>query len=404
MAEAYIIDAVRTPVGKRNGALSQVHPADLGAHVLKALVQRNAIDPLAVEDVVFGCVNAVGPQAGDIARTCWLAAGLPEEVPGTTIDRQCGSSQQAVHFAAQAVMSGTTDLIIAGGVQNMSMVPIGSAGRVAQSLGWPSPFGGSEGIRARYGQVKLSQYRSAEMIAEKWGFSRQDMEAYALSSHQRAVRAIDEGRFDRNHPLRGAQNRRGSAPQHIARRKWQRSNRWKKAAGSPQPSQGRISDGASAMLIASEQAVKQYHLEPRARIHHISVRGANPVWMLTAPSPPPRTRSPARACRLPEHRPHRINEAFASVVIAWQKETGADVEKVNVNGGAIALGHPLGATGTRLMATLLWELIRTKGRYGLQTMCEGGGQANVTSPGEAFPIVKMSRKGAKTQRKEDAER
>jgi acetyl-CoA C-acetyltransferase len=378
MAEAYIIDAVRTPVGRRNGGLSKVHPADLGAHAIKALVERTGIDPLAVEDVFFGCVDTIGPQAGDIARTCWLAAGLPDEVPGTTIDRQCGSSQQAIHFAAQAVLSGTNDLIVAGGVQNMSAIPISSAMIVAQPMGFPDPFSGSTGWQARYGNQEVSQFRSADMIAEKWDISRQDMEVFALESHQRAIRATEEGRFTREIvPLAGVTAdegpRRDTSLEKMAGLKTLRDGGRITAAVSSQ-----ISDAAAAMLIASEQAVKTHNLKPRARIHHISVRGADPVWMLTAPIPATAYALQRSGLRRDDIALVEINEAFASVVLAWQKDGGWDHAKVNVNGGAIALGHPLGATGVRLMTTLLYELERTGGRYGLQTMCEGGGQANVT--------------------------
>ncbi|MCU1460525.1 MAG: acetyl-CoA acetyltransferase [Acidimicrobiales bacterium] len=377
MTEAYIIDAVRTPVGKRGGGLAAVHPADLGAHVLRALLARTAVDPLAVEDVFFGCVDAIGPQAGDIARTCWLAAGLPEEIPGTTIDRQCGSSQQALHFAAQAVKSGTNDLIVAGGVQNMSMIPIASAMTVAEQFGFTDPFSGSEGWRARYGDQEISQFRGAEMIAEKWAITREEMEAFAVESHVRALRAIDEGRFDNEIvALNG-----------VARDEGPREPNVDKIRSLPTLVEGgrltaalasQISDAATAVLVASEQAVKDHGLKPRARIHHISCRGDSPVYMLTAPIPATAYALGKTGMSLDDIDLVEINEAFASVVLAWQRETGADLAKVNVNGGAISLGHPLGATGTRLMTTLLNELERTGGRWGLQTMCEGGGQANVT--------------------------
>jgi acetyl-CoA C-acetyltransferase len=377
LPDAFIIDAVRTPAGKRGGGLSKVHPADLGAHVISAVLSRTDLDPTAVEDVFFGCVDAIGPQAGDIARTCWLAAGLPEEVPGTTIDRQCGSSQQALHFAAQAVMSGTNDVILAGGVQNMSMIPIASALTAAEPLGFSDPFSGSEGWRARYGDQEVSQFRGAEMIAEKWGISRRDMEEYALESHRRAIQARDEGRFEREIvPVAGVSRDEGPRETSLA-----------KMASLPALSEGgrltaavasQISDAASAVLVASEQAVRLHRLRPRARIHHLSCRGADPIYMLTAPIPATAYALQKAGMKLDDIDLIEINEAFASVVLAWQQETGADLARVNVNGGAIALGHPLGATGTKLMATLLCELERTGGRYGLQTMCEGGGQANVT--------------------------
>jgi acetyl-CoA C-acetyltransferase len=378
MAEAYLIEAVRTPVGKRGGGLSQVHPADLGGHALSSLMDRSGVDPARVEDVVFGCVDTIGPQAGDVARSCWLAAGLPDEVPGTTVDRQCGSSQQAAHFAAQAVMSGTSDLVVAGGVQNMSLIPISSAMLAGQPLGFEDPFNGSKGWVARYGQQEISQFRSAEMIAEKWDCSREDMEQFALESHQKAIRAIDEGRFEREIvPLEGVDvdegPRRGTSLEKMASLQTLVEGGRLTAAVSSQ-----ISDAACAMLFASERAVKEHGLTPRARIHHLSVRGADPVWMLTAPMPATRYALDKTGMTLDDVDLVEINEAFASVVLAWQKETGCPPEKVNVNGGAIALGHPLGATGARLMTTLLHELERTGGRFGLQTMCEGGGQANVT--------------------------
>jgi acetyl-CoA C-acetyltransferase len=378
MAEAYIVDAARTPVGKKGGGLAGVHPADLGAHVITGVLDRTGVDPAAVEDVIFGCVDTIGPQAGDIARTCWLAAGLPDEVPGTTVDRQCGSSQQAVHFGAQAVMSGTSDVIVAGGVQNMSLIPISSAMTVAQPMGFDDPFTGSEGWRARYGTQEVSQFRGAEMIAEKWGISRDDMEVFALESHHRAVTAIDEGRFEREILAYGDVTtdegpRRDTSIERMSSLLPLIEGGRLTAAVSSQ-----ISDAAAAMLVVSERALKDHHLTPRARIHHLSVRGADPIFMLTAPIPATAYALERTGMSLDDMDLVEINEAFASVVLAWQKETGADLGKVNVNGGAIALGHPLGATGARLMTTLLAELDRTGGRWGLQTMCEGGGQANVT--------------------------
>ena len=378
MTEAYIIDAVRTPVGKRGGGLARVHPADLGAHALKALVKRTGVDPAAVEDVVFGCVDTVGPQAGDIARTCWLAAGLPDEVPGTTIDRQCGSAQQAVHFAAQAVMSGTSDLIAAGGVQNMSMIPISSAMTAGEALGFTDPFSGSEGWRERYGTQEVSQFRSAEMIADKWNLSREDMERFALESHRRAIRAIDEGRFANEIVPYGDVTQDEGPRRDTSLERMQRLPVLREGGRLTAACASQISDAGCAMLIVSARAVKEHGLKPRARIHHMSVRGADPVWMLTAPIPATAYALKKTGLKRDDIALVEINEAFASVVLAWQKDTGWDLEKVNVNGGAIALGHPLGATGARLMTTMLNELERTGGRYGLQTMCEGGGQANVT--------------------------
>jgi acetyl-CoA C-acetyltransferase len=377
MAEAYIVDAVRSPVGRRGGALSQVHPADLGAHSLRALVERTGIDPAAVEDVVFGNVDSIGGQAGDIARTCWLAAGLPEHVPGTTVDRQCGSAQQAIHFAAQAVMSGTMDVVVAGGVQQMSQIPISSAMTAGQQYGFDDPFTGSAGWVARYGTQEVSQFRSAEMIAEKWDITRDDMESFAVESHERAIRARSEGRFDAEIlPLGDCTVDEGP-----------REPNWDKIRSLPTLTEGgrvtaacasQISDASAALLIVNDRGLADHGLTPRARVHHLSVRADDPVWMLTAPIPATAHALGKTGLCLDDIDLVEINEAFASVVIAWARETGADPAKVNVNGGAIALGHPLGATGARLMTTLLNELERTGGRYGLQTMCEGGGQANVT--------------------------
>ena len=377
MPEAYIVDAVRTPTGRKKGSLSEIHGADLGAHSITALMDRTGIDPSAVEDVVFGCVDTIGPLAGDIARTCWLAAGLPEEVPGTTIDRQCGSSQQAVHFAAQAVMSGTTDVVVAGGVQTMNQIPISAAMLAGQPYGFENPFADSKGWVKRYGTQEVSQFRSAEMIAEKWDISREDMEVFALESNNRAIRATAEGRFEKEIAPVGDfsqdETPRESTLQKMATLKTLVEDGRLTAAVSSQ-----IADASSAILVVSEESLKTHGLTPRARVHHISVRGADPVWMLTAPIPATEHAFAKTGLNPDDIDVVEINEAFASVVLAWQKETGFDLAKVNPNGGAIALGHPLGATGCRLMTTLLHELERTGGRYGLQTMCEGGGQANVT--------------------------
>jgi acetyl-CoA C-acetyltransferase len=374
MPEAFIVDAVRTPVGRRGGGLAAAHPADLGGHVIRALLVRTDTDPLAVDDVVFGCVDTVGPQAGDIARTAWLAAGLPEAVPGVTVDRQCGSSQQAVHFAAQAVLSGTADLVVAGGVQNMSMIPIASA--MASPFG--DPFSGSQGWRARYGGEEISQFRAADLIADKWGISRPEMEAYALASHHRALAAIGSGAFEAEIVPYG-----GFAQDECPRAD---TSRAKMAALQPLRPGGRITaalssqiaDGAAALLIASDRAVRAHGFRPRARIAHLSARGDDPVLMLTAPITATAHALRRTGMTLDGIDLIEINEAFASVVLAWQRETGADLARVNACGGAIALGHPLGATGARLLTTLVHSLHRTGGRYGLLTMCEGGGQANVT--------------------------
>ena len=377
MADAFIVDAVRTPVGKRGGGLSTLHPADLGAASISALVERTGIDPAAVDDVVFGCVDTVGGQAGDIARTCALVAGLPEHVPGTTVDRQCGSAQQAIHFAAQGVMSGTQDVVIAGGVQSMSRIPISSAMTAGVELGFDDPFSGSPGWTARYGAEEISQFRAADMIAEKWDISREDMEEFAVTSHERALKARAEGRFEPEIvPVAGVEHDEGP-----------REPNFEKIRSLPTLREGgritaavasQISDASAALLIVGEQALATHGLRPRARIHHLSVRGDDPVYMLTAPIPATRHALKRTGMKIGDIDRVEINEAFASVVLAWLKETGADPAGVNANGGAISLGHPLGATGARLMTTLLGELERTNGRYGLLTMCEGGGQANVT--------------------------
>jgi acetyl-CoA C-acetyltransferase len=381
--EAYLTGAVRTPVGRRGGLLSGVHPADMGAAVIRAVL--GGVDPAAVDDVILGCVDTLGPQSGDIARTAWLAAGFPEHVPGVTVDRQCGSSQQAVHFAAQAVMSGTADLIVAGGVQNMSMVPIGSAMAPA------GPYAGSDGWAARYGEQEVSQFRSADDIAARWSISREQMEGFALASHEKAVSAIDGGLFEREILGGGGGGavwggagggraggvdecpRRDTGPERMAALKPLREGGITTAAMASQ-----IADGAAALLVASERAVRDHGLRPRARIHHLSARGDDPVLMLGAPIPATAHALRRTGLSIDDIDRFEVNEAFASVVLAWLKETGADPARVNVNGGAIALGHPLGATGARLMVSMLHELERSGGRYGLQTMCEGGGQANVT--------------------------
>jgi len=374
---AFIVDAVRTPVGRRGGGLSTVHPADLGAHSIKALIDRTGVDPNVVDDVVFGNVDSVGPQAGCIARTCWLAAGLPQHVPGTTIDRQCGSAQQSVHFAAQAVMSGTMDVVVAGGVQNMSMIPISSAMTAGQALGFDDPFTGSPGWTTRYGNGEVSQFVGAEMMVEKWNLSREEMEEFAVTSHLRAIKAREEGRFEAEiAPLNGVQHDEGP-----------REPNWDKIRSLPTLTPtgritaacaSQISDGSAALLVVNEKALKEHGLTPRARIHHISVLADDPIMMLSAPIPATKRALAKTGMTIDDIDLVEINEAFAPVVLAWLKETGFNHAKVNVNGGAIALGHPLGATGARLMTTLLHELERTGGRYGLQTMCEGGGQANVT--------------------------
>jgi acetyl-CoA C-acetyltransferase len=378
LAEAYIVDALRSPTGKRKGSLAHVHGADLGAHVIKALVQRNDIPAVDYDDVIFGCVDTIGALAGDIARTAWLAAGLPMCVPGTTVDRQCGSSQQAIHFAAQAVMSGTQDVILAGGVQTMSSIPISSAMLAGQPLGFTTPFAESKGWKARFGVAPVNQFYAAQRIAHHWGFSREDMEVFAKESHDRALGAIAAGRFNREivpyGEFRMDETARASTLEKMA------------TLAPVDPAYPRITaaissstcDAAAAVLVVSEAALKRYHLKPRARIRHMSVRADDPIWHLTAPISATKHALEKAGLRIEDIDLVEINEAFASVVMAWLKETGYPHERTNVNGGAIALGHPLGASGAKLMTTLLHEMERRGAKLGLQTMCEGGGQANVT--------------------------
>ncbi|MFB7655088.1 MULTISPECIES: acetyl-CoA C-acetyltransferase [unclassified Streptomyces] len=382
MSQAYIVDAVRTPVGRRKGGLSGVHSADLGAHVLNALMDRTGVDPAAVDDVVFGCLDQLGSQSGDIARTSWLAAGLPENVPGVTIDRQCGSSQQAVHFAAQAVMSGLSGLVVAGGVQNMSQIPLTAAALVGDQFGHPDPYSGSRGWRKRYGDQTVSQFHAAELMARHWGISREEMEEFALTSHRRAAHAADSGWFEREiepyddgeHALAADEGpRRDTTLESMAQLKTLDPAGRITAATASQ-----ISDGAAALLVASEEALREHGLTPRARIHRMTVLGDDPIMMLSAPIPATRKALADAGLAEDDIDAVEINEAFAPVVLAWQREIAIAPERVNPVGGAIALGHPLGATGARLMTTMLHHLERTGGRYGLQTMCEGGGQANVT--------------------------
>ncbi|RJX71493.1 acetyl-CoA C-acetyltransferase [Vibrio sinensis] len=378
MAQAYIVDAIRTPTGRRKGSLSDIHAIDLGAHVLKALVERNAIPAEDYDDVIFGCVDTIGSQAGNIARTSWLAAGLPLNVPGTTVDRQCGSSQQAIHFAAQAVMSGTQDVIAVGGVQTMTQIPISSAMLAGQPLGFTTPFAQSEGWSARFGDAPVDQFYAAQRIADHWDVTRAEMEAFALESHRRAIAARDEGYFEREIvPIAGLSA--DETPRQTSVEKMAELD----PVGESYPSitaavSSQTCDASSALLIVSEEALKRYNLTPRARIHHISVLGDDPIWHLTAPIPATKAALKKAGLTIDDIDVAEVNEAFASVAMAWMKETGCDHERMNVNGGAIALGHPLGATGARLMTGLLHELERRGGRFGLQTMCEGGGLANVT--------------------------
>ncbi|HKX71251.1 MAG TPA: thiolase family protein [Acidimicrobiales bacterium] len=392
MPTAVIVDAVRTAGGKRNGRLSGWHPADLAAEVLSALVERTKIDPGLVEDVITGCVMQAGAQSVNIARNAVLAAGWPEEVPATTIDRQCGSSQQAAHFAAQAVMAGAHDIVVASGVEVMSQVPMGA------SVGdgkFGYPFGPKVGLRYADIGGLVPQGISAELIADKWGLSREDLDAFSAESQQRAARARDEGRFDNEIvPVRSAHRDKETgniteSDELVTADEGIRADSTVESLGKLKPAfkpdgkvtagnSSQITDGASAALIMSEDKAAQLGLTPRARFHSFALAGVDPVTMLTGPIPATQKVLDKAGLSLDDIDLVEINEAFASVVLAWQRETGADMSKVNVNGGAIALGHPLGCSGTKLLATLLNELERTGGRYGLQTMCEGGGMANAT--------------------------
>ena len=341
MAEAYIIDAVRTPIGRKKGALAGLHPADLAALPIRALITRTGIDPAAVDDVVWGCTDTIGAQAGDIARTAWLVAGMPEAVPGVTVDRQCGSSQQAVHFAAQGVLSGTQDLVVAGGSQAMNQIPIMAAMFAGREYGFDSPFLSSPGWLARYGDEDHGWFKSEIVPAGDFAVD-ETVRGNSTLAGLAALKTVREGGIITA----------GIASQNC--------------------------DAAACLLIASEQAVKTHRLKPRARIHHLSVRAANPVWMLTGPIPATIHALKKARMRVADIDLFECNEAFASIPMAWMQELDVPHEKVNVQGGAIALGHPIGATGARIMTSLLNALERTGKRYGLQTMCEGGGQANVT--------------------------
>jgi acetyl-CoA acyltransferase len=382
MHSAVIVDAVRTPSGKNNGKLKDWHPASLGAHVLQALATRNPIDVEMIDDVIFGCVMQVGPQTLNVARNAVLTAGWPESVPGTTVDRQCGSSQQAIHFAAQGVMSGAYDAVVAGGVEAMSQVPLGAS--LIKDMGFPFP----PSMLDRYAESGLPhQGIGAEMIADEWGFSRGDLDAFGALSQQRAARATDEGRFDREIvaiPIKTEEGeesmrvdegiRPGTTAEKLATLKPAFKEDGKITAGNS----SQIADGASAVLIMNEEKAKALGLRPRARFLSFALAGTDPVTMLKGPIPATHKILEKSGMSIGDFDLFEVNEAFAPVVLAWQKETGADMNRVNVNGGAIALGHPLGASGSKLMSTLLCELERTEGRYGLQLMCEGGGLANAT--------------------------
>jgi acetyl-CoA acyltransferase len=378
MIEAVIVDAVRTPGGKRNGQLKDWHPAALAAHVLKALETRNGLDPALVDDVIMGCVMQVGQQSLNIGRNAVLTAGWPESVPATTVDRQCGSSQQSMHFAAQGVIAGAYDVVIAAGVEVMTRVPMGSS--IVKDMGFPFP----KEMFDRYEETGLPpQGIGADMIAVEYGFSREDLDAFGAQSQQRAVVAVAEGRFDNEIvpvPIEDGMAtkdqgvRDGTTVETLSALKPAFKEDGLITAGNS----SQICDGASAVLIMSAEKAKELGMKPRARFHAFALAGTDPVTMLKGPIPATKKILEKTGLSINDIDLFEVNEAFASVVLAWAKEMGADMSKVNVNGGAIALGHPLGGSGTKLMATLLNELERTGGRYGLQVMCEGGGLANAT--------------------------
>eukprot|EP00009_Paramoeba_aestuarina_P008947 CAMPEP_0201508414 /NCGR_PEP_ID=MMETSP0161_2-20130828/1789_1 /ASSEMBLY_ACC=CAM_ASM_000251 /TAXON_ID=180227 /ORGANISM="Neoparamoeba aestuarina, Strain SoJaBio B1-5/56/2" /LENGTH=399 /DNA_ID=CAMNT_0047903077 /DNA_START=54 /DNA_END=1253 /DNA_ORIENTATION=+ len=382
---AYIVDAVRTPVGKRNGTLSQNHPSDLGAVVIDALIDRNNLKGELVDDVIFGCVSQVGSQAGNLGRNCVLSSKLPISVPGTSVDRQCGSSQQALHFAAQAVMSGTQDVVIAGGVEVMSQCPIGSSVQDGMMAGHGQPWGGEQ-IQKKYGEgIMFSQFEGAEMVAKKFGVTRAEMDDFAYVSHKKAHEATVSGRFQRE--LVSVQGKSKDGSDVVLEKdegiRWpadrEKLGKLKLLAEGGRitaASSSQISDGASAVLVCNEAGLKKLGLKPRAKIVALALAGDDPVMMLHVPIPATQKVLQKSGLSIDQIDLYEVNEAFASVPLAWQKQIGADLNKLNVNGGAMALGHPLGATGTKLMTTLLNELERRGGRYGLQAICEGGGTAN----------------------------
>jgi len=385
VAAAYIVDAVRTAGGRRNGRLSNYHPADLGAVVIDALLERTGIDPAMVEDVIFGCVSQIGPQTFNMARTAVLASKLPVDVPGVTVDRQCGSGQQAIHFAAQAVMSGNQDVIIAGGVENMSMTPIGSPLAIAAKAGMRTPFDGDM-ISSRYPGVEFSQFVGAERMAEKYGVSREDLDNFAFQSHMKGAQAYDENRFDSEIIPLTVEVEGQSVVHNVD--EGLRRNSTLQALQELQPLQeggvitagsaSQICDGSAAVMIVSERALKQYGLTPLAKIHDMTVVGSDPTMVLEGPIPATHKILQRTGLSMDDIALYEVNEAFGSVPLAWSNALGADLSKLNVNGGAQALGHPLGATGAKLMATLTYELRRRKQRFGLLAICEGLGTANAT--------------------------
>jgi acetyl-CoA acyltransferase len=371
MRDAVIVGAVRTPIGRRNGGLSEVHPVDLSAHVLRELAGRTGVDPRDVDDVVWGCVSQVGEQSWNVARNAVLAAGWPDSVPGTTLDRQCGSSQQALHFAAATVLSGQADLVVAGGVESMSRVPMGSSALDRD------PFGAA--VRERYGVDRFDQGVGAEMMAERWGFSRAQLDEYALASHTAAARAQDAGEFGAEiAPIAGCTADEGVRRDTSLAKLGGLKTPFKADGVVTAGSASQISDGAAALAVTTSRWAAAHGLRPLARVHTAVVAAADPVIMLTAPIPATAKALARSGLKLDEIGVYEVNEAFAPVPLAWLAETGADPSRLNPRGGAIALGHPLGASGARLMTTMLHHMRQNGVRYGLQTMCEGGGMANAT--------------------------
>lgn len=386
MGDAYIVAGTRTAGGRKGGRLRDWEPADLGAAVLDEIIRKTGVPADKVDDVIFGCVSQSGAQTGNIARTCVLSSSLPISVPGTTVDRQCGSSQQAFHFAAQAVMSGTQDVVIAGGVESMTKVPMGSSAVDALKAGHGHPYMG-KGIQAKYPNVMFSQFMGAEMVAKKFDISRDEMEAFAVLSHQRAKAATDAGKFKEEILVLQGVDKEGKVVTHDADEGIRPETNLEALRGlNLLAADGRITagtssqicDGASAVMVVSEKALKLYNLKPLAKVKALALAGTDPVMMLAGPIPATKTALEKAGLSIDDIDVYEVNEAFASVPLAWKKEVGASMDKLNVNGGAQALGHPLGATGTKLMTTLVYELKRRGGKYGLLAICEGGGTANAT--------------------------
>jgi acetyl-CoA C-acetyltransferase len=386
MGEAYIVAASRTAGGRKGGRLAGWHPADLAAQVIDDLVKRSGADPAAIDDVILGCVTQSGEQSSNVARNAVLASGLPESVPGTSIDRQCGSSQQAIHFAAQAVMSGTQDIVIAGGVESMTRVPMGLAARLPAEAGLGTS-GANVGMQKRYPNIQFSQFGGAEMIAKKYGLSKDVLDEFGFLSQQRAAAATQAGKFQNEILPIAIRTADGAEELHVidegirfnATLEAMKTVKLLQEGGSiTAATSSQICDGASGVVIVNEAGLKRLGVKPLARIHHMSVLGSDPVIMLETPIPATQRALQRAGMKIEDIDLYEVNEAFASVPVAWLQQLGADPDKLNVYGGAIALGHPLGGSGTKLMTTLLNALQQTGGRYGLQTMCEGGGMANVT--------------------------